>query len=166
MDTVNRIYPIVNPSTFNRELHRFLVDRSSVSDSWLALLAVILAIGYDLPVGPMPDSTFDSSRDKLLQLTKIAHYATCAAAAKTHRPSLTTLQALIGVIIARRLHFEWLDANNSVTGLLALAQRLIFTMGLHRDSRLARKSLELEDGPIRESVRSMVPRSSCITNSS
>lgn len=135
-----------------RDLEQFFANRAAARESWLALLAGILAIGYDIPIIPLPDGTLGASRERLYQLTCVAQRMAFTAATQTHRPPLSSFQALLAVILAKKLHFEWIDGNNGLSGLLGLAQRLVFTMGLHRDPRLAQNAFEAEDRLLREKV--------------
>ncbi|KAF2157045.1 hypothetical protein K461DRAFT_317207 [Myriangium duriaei CBS 260.36] len=152
LDSVNQIFPVVPRASFVRELHQFFADRSAASEAWVALLTAIIAVGYDISIHPLPNGTYNPDRDRLYQLTRMAQNATFAAAAKTHRPPLTVFQALLAVIIAKRFHFHWIDSNDGLSGLLGVAQRLAFSIGLHRDPRLAKQSFEAEDSLLREKV--------------
>lgn len=152
LDSVNQIYPIVPRAAFHEELKQFYRDRSAASEGWLALLGGIVAIGYYITILPFPDGSFIPDRAKLVELSTIAQQMAFSAASKTHRPPMVVFQALLIAIINKRLQFQWIDSNDSLSSLLGVAQRLCFSMGLHRDPRLAKNALQQDDAILREKL--------------
>ncbi|KAG8632018.1 hypothetical protein KVT40_001158 [Elsinoe batatas] len=152
LGSVNEMTPIVERTVFEEELFLFLQDRDAVTQSWLALLVSILALGYVTPVLPLADGGYALKRDKADQLAVLAQQHAFSASAATHRSPLTTLQTLLALVVFKLLSFGWSDGNNGIAGILGLSQRLVFCLGLHRDPTMAIKVLEDREANIRRTI--------------
>lgn len=153
LGSINEVFPIVNRSVFEDEIHAFLLDRTSVSHRWLALLASVLALGYVVPVLPLVDGGYARRPDRAEPLANLAQQHAFVVAASYHRNHLATFQTLLALIIFKNSSFGWVDGNNGIAGLLGLASRLVFTLGLHCDPSVAVEKLSDEVSSIRRKVR-------------
>ncbi|KAF4551074.1 Transcription factor lepE-like protein [Elsinoe fawcettii] len=152
LGSVNILTPMVDRMVFEEELHAFLLDREAVSRPWLALLVSILALGYVTPILPLADGGYALKRDKAEQLASLARQHAFSASAISHRSPLATFQTLLALTMFKVLSFGWIDGNNGISGLLGLAQRLVFCLGLHRDPSMALQEMPEHETQIRRTV--------------
>lgn len=135
--TFNATHPVVDSVVFEAEVEEFWVRREVKSTMWLGLFIAILALGYQLPVIPLPEGVSRRGRAYGRELTATVRSFIFASPAATKRPDYKCFQLLLLLILSQSLELDWVDGNDVKHGLLSLTSRLAFTMGLHRDPSFA-----------------------------
>jgi len=134
--TFNTTHPIVDAHDFSMEMIAFFAGEHK-SKMWIVLFLGVLALGFQLPVIAFPKNVKinnDQAQGKALMSTVKNILLTTNLS--TYRVRIPILQTIILVILSEKLALDWTDGADSVSGLLGLATRLAFTMGLHRKSTM------------------------------
>jgi len=137
--TFNATHPIIDPILFRMDMVRFWEDQESVSKPWLLCFLAIIALGYQLPVLALdPGRVIPNGKQQGKDLMAIVQSVLFSSTDLGARPSVPTMQALLCVCLSQRLRIDWVDGNDTLSGLLGLATRMSATMGLHKDPYLVR----------------------------
>jgi len=135
--TFNTTHPIVDAQDFTMDMIEFFAGEHK-SRIWIVFFLGVLALGFQLPVIAFPKNvriTDGQARGRALMSTVKTVLLTTNLS--THRVRISILQTIMLVILSEKLALDWTDGADSVSGLLGLATRLAFTMGLHRKSTMA-----------------------------
>ncbi|KAF2151459.1 hypothetical protein K461DRAFT_173289 [Myriangium duriaei CBS 260.36] len=155
LNTVNQSYPVVDRPRFEATMQNFFSDRSTASPAWVGLLMAIVASGHALRLLSSSETTKSSLCPLSAHLASLVHKHALAYETTSYRPGLETFQTILVLVLHKKLRFGWMDGTNGTSGLLGLANRLAFTMGLHRDSREALNSIPAEDAKLRRKLFSI-----------
>ena len=148
---VNEVYPIVDAAAFKTTIRTTLLNPQSVSAPTLGLILAIVAAGSAIR------AFSEQQRSALLQqcdnLAVIVHTRALTFAVATYRPTLPVFQTILALVVIKILRFTWRDGNNGISGLLGMASRLSFTMGLHRAAKYALSPMSADEMSMRRRVR-------------
>lgn len=145
LHTFNATHTVIDGEVFQAEVDNFFEHKQASSPMWLALLAAVLAMGWQLPVIPLPAGTStDRGKAHGARLMAFVQSLAFASSKWARRPSLLRFQLLLILIMSDYLSFDWVDGSDVISGLLGLTTRMAFTMGLHRDPKYAKRYSEPE----------------------
>lgn len=136
--TVNVTHPIVEPVLYQADVSRFWDDQTSVSKPWLLCFFAIIALGYQLPVDNGYGEPIANGQTIGKDLMNVISNVLLSSSDLGSRPTVAVLQTLLCVCLSHKLRIDWVDGNDTISGLLGLATRMSVTMGLHRDPHEAR----------------------------
>ncbi|GAB7342297.1 hypothetical protein MBLNU457_g0529t1 [Dothideomycetes sp. NU457] len=136
--TFNVTHPIVEPVLYQADVNRFWDDQASVSKPWLLCFLAIIALGYQLPVDNGHGEPIKDGQTMGRDLMNVVSNVLLSSSDLGGRPTVQVMQTLLCVCVSHRLRIDWVDGNDTISGLLGLATRMSFTMGLHRDPKEAR----------------------------
>jgi len=136
--TFNTTHPIIDPVLFKMDMARFWEDQDSVSKPFLLCFLAILALGYQLPVLPLESGkSIANGQQQGKDLMTIVQNCLFSSSDLGARPTLPVLQALLCVCLSYKLRIDWVDGNDTISGVLGIAARMSSTMGLHRNPYLS-----------------------------
>lgn len=134
MKTWNTVHPIVDCCTFESELKEFWENRESKSTAWRVFFLAILSIGYQLPTLSLPrGKTVENGRAQGKTVMHLVENIMFAPRVCSRRPELASFQTLLLIMFSKSLDLDWVDSNDDKSRLLGLANRMVFTLGLHRN---------------------------------
>jgi len=131
--TFNVTHPIVDPILYQADVNRFWNDQASVSKPWLLCFLAIIALGYQLPVDNGYGEPIKDGQTLGKDLMNVISNVLLSSSDLGGRPTVSVLQTLLCVCLSHKLRIDWVDGNDTISGLLGLATRMSSTMGLHRD---------------------------------
>lgn len=161
LNTANAVHPIVDPDIFRTEVAAFWEEKEAPRTQWLGLFLAVIALGHQLPVIPLPEG-FPVAKGRvrgkeMMNFVRSLNFCHLTSgrtpSVRARRPCLAHFQTLLITILSESLALDWIDGNDVGSGLLALANRMAFTMGLHRDPGFIRDMTRDPDTVNRISVQ-------------
>ncbi|GAM91035.1 hypothetical protein ANO11243_090820 [Dothideomycetidae sp. 11243] len=151
-DSMNQIFTVLDRPRFAAALQKFFDDRTSQTPAWVGLLTAVVAAGtafrsFTVAEGPLSALTRQSH-----DLETLVHTRALAFATITYRAPLETFQTVLVLILLKKIRFGWTDGSNGTSGLLGLANRLVFSLGLHRDPSHALSPIPPEEASLRRKL--------------
>lgn len=132
--TCNTVHPVVDSDALQSEVSQFWENRESTTTAWRLFYFSVLAIGYQLPVIALPEGAMvKEGRARGTRMLELVKRILFSPGTSYKRPELATFQTLLLLILSQSLRMDWVDGNDGKSGLLGLASRMAFTLGLHRN---------------------------------
>ncbi len=134
LSTLNVAYPVVESMAIHEDMEDFWKTREPKYPMWLACVLAVLGIGYQMPVLAFPHNIEVPNGQMMGKniITKVTQFV-YSFSTKLRRPDTVTFQCFLLLIIVQKLYMEHPDGSDAITGLLSIAGKLAFSMGLHRD---------------------------------